>query len=155
MPVQRNLKRVKPNRKASLKKLNRNLAIGSVAALAAFGAIKTNKLISEKRVQKMELASAQEAAYRRGLEKRWVNRLNQLEKEQKTRVGLINDAIKRGMLPRFVRTKEGEMIMDYIDPPSKKGVKRAKPIKTEYGKKLDEDYARLMKFYKNQSKNKK
>jgi hypothetical protein len=134
MPNPRILKRNDfAKKKSPLNGVRRGLIISALAWAAAFGGFDLLKKRSELKAQQARQVELQNEAYKRGLERRRLEKLAKDEEKEKDMIGMINAAKKRGMLPRFYTKADGsQAITDYIDPPSGKGVKRTKPVETAH-----------------------
>jgi hypothetical protein len=132
MPKTRILKRndfVK--KKSLLNGVGKGLIISAIAWAAAFGGFDLLKKRSELKAQKARQVELQNEAYKRGLERRRLEKIARDEEKERDVLGMINAAKKRGMLPRYYKRSDGSLVVaDYIDPPSTQGVKRVKPVET-------------------------
>lgn len=125
------LKRSKLVQKKKLGAVAKGVGIVSLAFAAAFGGSELLKKRSALKAERSRQVELQREAYERNIERLRLQKIAKDEEKAKDMTGMINAAKKRGMLPRFYTRADGtQVIVDYIDPPSTQGVKRAKPVKT-------------------------
>jgi len=131
MPNPRNLKRNSLIKKKSLGAFGRGVGIATILGATAFGGFDLIKKNSAAKLEKARQEELQNEGYKRRLNRLVEEKEKRQEALSEARVKAIKDAIKRGMLPRVYTKEDGSsVIVDYIDPPSKKGVKRSKPVET-------------------------
>lgn len=131
MPSPRNLKRNTLIKKKSLGAFGKGVGVAALAFAAMFGGADAIKKHSAQKVQKARMEELQREGYQRRLNKLVAEKERKQEAKSEAMVKAINDAKKRGMLPRsYLRSDGSSVVVDYIDPPSKKGVKRSKPVET-------------------------
>jgi hypothetical protein len=119
-------------RKKLLKSVGRGVAIAAIASTPFLAELQLRKNRARKDKASLVL-DAQKAGVRRRLSKSFDAKLKADEKRLKEINNNIKRAIERGMIPKYYKG----YIVEYVDPPSVKGVKRSKPVKTIYGEQLE------------------
>lgn len=131
MPKPRSLKRNNLMRKKSLGAFGKGIGIAALAWAAAFGGADLIKKQNAQKAQKARQEEIQREGYQRRLNRLVEEKEKKKEVQSEAQVKAIKYAIKKGMLPRVYTKEDGSsVIVDYIDPPSGKGVKRSKPVET-------------------------
>lgn len=131
MPSPRNLKRNALIKKKNLGVFGKVVGIAAIAGATAFGGVELIKKQSALKAQKARMVELQNEGYNRRMNRLILENEKKQDAKNEAMIKAIIDAKKKGMLPRTYTRPDGSVVVvDYIDPPSGKGVKRSKPVET-------------------------